>query len=203
MDILPKAVEILLEMLEDRGEDVGALRETIVGRTDFNFLSQSIFDEWKTEKTQIIFALTKTFFTNYMKNYIKAPEINLYELYERPHILFITNEAPTPSTLTLFHIKEKQHQSQTPEHAVLQWFCLKELQYNPTKHVLVPKHERLSDEDVKLVLEKYLVKSKIHLHHIQKADKIAKWLGLRTGDVVKITRYNENSGIYYNYRCCV
>jgi hypothetical protein len=130
MDALPKAVEIMLEMLEDRGEDVSVIRENIAERTDFNFLNQSIFDEWKTNKTQIVFALTKAFFTNYMKNYIKAPEIHLYDLYERPHILFITNEPPTPSTMTLFQIKEKQHQSQTQGHAVLQWFCIKELQYN-------------------------------------------------------------------------
>ena len=34
-------------------------------------------------------------------------------------------------------------------------------------------------------------------------DIIAKWLGLKQGDIVKIDRYNPNSGVYYYYRCCI
>jgi DNA-directed RNA polymerase subunit H (RpoH/RPB5) len=48
-----------------------------------------------------------------------------------------------------------------------------------------------------------MLKSKLQLPHIHRGDVMAKWLGLRQGDVVRITRYNETSGEYYYYRYCV
>ena len=52
-------------------------------------------------------------------------------------------------------------------------------------------------------MEKYLIKGKIQMPYILHSDVIAKWLGLKQGDVVKIERYNENSGVSYYYRVCV
>ena len=53
-------------------------------------------------------------------------------------------------------------------------------------------------------MSKYNIKSKSSLPLILKnSDPIAKWLGLKQGDIVKIIRNNKNSGIYYYYRCCI
>ena len=52
-------------------------------------------------------------------------------------------------------------------------------------------------------MTKYLIKGKLQMPIIQKTDVIAKWHGLKQGDVVEIIRYNENSGKSYYYRCCV
>ena len=71
------------------------------------------------------------------------------------------------------------------------------------KHVLVPKHEKISEDEVKNVLSMYLIKHKSQLPIISRNDVIARWLGLRHGDIVRITRYNETSGTYYYYRCCL
>lgn len=197
------AIRNVIEMLEGRGENTEDIRKSMEEMDDLNIFSQQLFDEWKTTKTQLIFALSKNLFNSYMKNYIKDPEIDLIALYERPHILIITTETPSPSVLTAIQQKDKQMQSKTTDHSILQVFTLKELQYNPSKHILVPKHELANDEEVKELLVKYQVKSRNHLPHIFKTDIMARWLGLRVGDVVRITRYNENSGIYYYYRCCV
>jgi DNA-directed RNA polymerase I, II, and III subunit RPABC1 len=80
---------------------------------------------------------------------------------------------------------------------------MKELMYNPLKHSLVPPHEKISEEESKEILVKYLIKTKSQMPVISRNDVIARWLGLRHGDIVKITRYNESSGIYYYYRCCM
>lgn len=197
------AIRNVIEMLEGRGENTEDIRKSMDEMDDLNIFSQQLFDEWKTTKTQLIFALSKNLFNSYMKNYIKDPEIDLIALYERHHILIITTETPSPSVLTAIQQKDKQMQSKTTDHSILQVFTLKELQYNPSKHILVPKHELANDEEVKELLVKYQVKSRNHLPHIFKTDIMARWLGLRVGDVVRITRYNENSGIYYYYRCCV
>jgi DNA-directed RNA polymerase I, II, and III subunit RPABC1 len=79
----------------------------------------------------------------------------------------------------------------------LQLFLKRELMYNPSRHELTPKHVKLAPEDVAAVKELYM------LPHIHRSDVMAKWLGLRQGDVVRITRYNETSGEYYYYRYCV
>ena len=199
------AIRNLLDMLDGRKEDTSAIRKSMESMTDTNTFTQQIFDEWKTDKTQIIFTLSKNFFNSYMKNYIKDPEIDLVDLYERSHILIISSETPSPSVLTSIQQKDKAMQTKSPtSHSILQVFTLKELQYNPSKHILVPKHELMADEnEIKELLVKYQVKSKNHLPHILKTDIMAKWLGLRIGDVIRITRYNENSGIYHYYRCCV
>jgi DNA-directed RNA polymerase subunit H (RpoH/RPB5) len=85
----------------------------------------------------------------------------------------------------------------------LQYFHIKNLLFNPTKHVLVPKHTKISGDDVTEMMEKYMIKSKIQIPYILHNDPIAKWLGLKQGDVIKIDRMNENSGLSYYYRVCV
>ena len=52
-------------------------------------------------------------------------------------------------------------------------------------------------------MNKYLIKSKLQMPIILKTDVIAKWHGLKQGDIVEIIRYNENSGKSYYYRCCI
>jgi DNA-directed RNA polymerase subunit H (RpoH/RPB5) len=86
---------------------------------------------------------------------------------------------------------------------MLQYFKVEELLFNPTKHELVPPHRKLSNDEAKNIMDKYMIKSKGQMPLIQHTDVIAKWIGLKQGDLVEITRYNENSGEYYYYRCCV
>ena len=54
-----------------------------------------------------------------------------------------------------------------------------------------------------LVMETYMLKSKTQFPIIHRTDVMARWLGLKHGDVVKITRYNETSGEYFYFRCCM
>lgn len=86
---------------------------------------------------------------------------------------------------------------------MLQYFYTKQLLFNPTKHVMVPEHTKLTTEKTSEIMEKYLIKTKLHMPIILHNDIIAKWLGLKQGDVVEIKRYNSNSGLAYYYRCCV
>ena len=71
------------------------------------------------------------------------------------------------------------------------------------KHELVPKHKKMTEDAVKKLMEELQLKTKTQLPLIQRQDIIARWLGLQQGDIVRITRYNDTSGKYYYYRCCV
>lgn len=86
--------------------------------------------------------------------------------------------------------------------AVIETFQESDLVVNITKHVLVPKHIVLSDAEKKELLQKYRLKES-QLPRIQGLDPVARYLGLKRGQVVKIIRRSETSGRYASYRICL
>jgi len=71
--------------------------------------------------------------------------------------------------------------------------------FNIFKHKLVPKHEILSPEEAKELLEKYRVKP-YQLPVIKASDIAAIAIGAKLGDILKITRNSPTAGKYVSYR---
>jgi len=67
------------------------------------------------------------------------------------------------------------------------------------KHNLVPKHEVLSEDEKKAVIEKYRAQP-FQFPWIKTSDPISIILGAQPGDIVKITRNSETAGTYVSYR---
>ena len=81
-------------------------------------------------------------------------------------------------------------------------FNISELMVNITEHAYVPKHILLTEEEKKELMKRYRIKES-QLPKILHNDPVAKYLGLKRGDVVKIIRSSETAGKYVTYRITV
>ena len=84
----------------------------------------------------------------------------------------------------------------------VEFFEITVLQYNVMRHKYVPRHERVPPEEVPALLRTYFLKSKFHLPVILETDPVARYLAMRPGDVVRITRPSANAGVAVFYRVC-
>jgi DNA-directed RNA polymerase subunit H (RpoH/RPB5) len=84
----------------------------------------------------------------------------------------------------------------------VQIISLPQLLIDIVNHRDVPHHEVISETEKKELLEKYYIKQE-NLPVILRDDAMARYLGMRPGEVVKILRPSPTSGTYVSYRICV
>lgn len=187
----------LAAMLRARGDDVTELDEQVAGVDPTDFYG----DHWvelHTDQTQVIYTLTK----DTLKKFIKeVKDLSGEEMIERWGARrFIVVERPSQTSTVVLVEKDKLLAASDGQ---LQIYDIRHLIYNPAAHVYTPKHEKISEAEVKDIVDRYQVKTRFQLPIILRADIMARYLGLRHGDVVRIHRHNPNSGTSIYYRCCM
>ncbi len=195
----------LKEMLQDRGDDTDEFdeHEVVIDREDF--YNDKMLLEFNTSNTTIIFALTKKLrqkILEELKEYAGSDIMDFVGKYNNKLNVILVFNNDTVSTPIAVQLNKYDKMLQK-KGGTLQFFHVKNLLFNPTRHQLVPKHRKLNADEIAEVMEKYLIKSKVQMPYILHHDAIAKWLGLKQGDIVQIERYNENSGLSYYYRVCI
>jgi|TARA_B100001971_G_C18118302_1_gene498034 DNA-directed RNA polymerase subunit H (RpoH/RPB5) len=74
--------------------------------------------------------------------------------------------------------------------------------FKSDKHILIPKHSKLSESQKEKLLEKYNISTK-ELPRILKTDAAIASLGSKPGDVIKIIRDSQTAGESLFYRVVV
>lgn len=194
-----RAFGVVCEMLGDRGVDVGPLQA--IGRPELEQLcsSQSIFTFEVNPSLLLIFYLTKMKIVEFRSSMFgKAKEVDAasMEQYKDKKCIFVFKDDITTQN------RKSLHEFWSPDDC--QIFSLQELQYNPSRHGLVPKHELVRDADqLAALLKRYTLKSRAQMPAIHRDDPMARYLGLGIGDIVRITRPSQTAGFYSYYRVCV
>ena len=204
IDIINKNIE---EMLIDRGDDVSSFKEILLSLSKEDFESDKLVINVQTLNTTILYALSKNLrknIINELKEKLKDGD-NIKDFTNKYGgknniILVFNNESISTAVKSQLNKYDKIFQKNGGH---LQYFSSQQLMFNPTKHEYVPKHTKLTEEEVKEFMKEYLTRSKMHMHVILQNDPIAKWIGLKHGDIVRIDRYNENSGESFSYRSCI
>ena len=187
-EIVVRSFKTVIEMLTDRGIELSGVTKDSANEILDVFVSNNkqLFDIVIND-VKIIYCLTS-----------KAKWAELKKHFEDD----------SPYKLYICIVKDKLSQNNakmmTSLKLNLQLFDIKVLQFNISHHELVPKHDVVRDDTiVKDIIAQYSLKSKFQLPIILKTDAMAKYLGLKNGDVVKITRVSPTAGEYVVYRCCV
>tara|TARA_B100001093_G_scaffold518375_1_gene602954 strand:+ start:1332 stop:1952 length:621 start_codon:yes stop_codon:yes gene_type:complete len=85
----------------------------------------------------------------------------------------------------------------------IQIYWCKQLQFNVTKHELVPKHRKISETEENKIMNRYSLTSKHQLPVLLKDDIISKYYNFKSGDIIEITETKTSQNSNYKFYRCV
>lgn len=118
--------------------------------------------------------------------------------------LFIDEEYPDKEMNVISIVQEKltpqiSKELLLDEFKNYEMFLAKQLMINITKHHLVPKHILLEEDEVKEVLNRFLA-TKTQMPRLLSSDPVARYFGMKSGDVCRIIRNSQMTGETSYYR---
>ena len=198
--------EIILEMLSNRNVEVD----------DYSNFSQEELDIMYKANPKLTYEMNPIDMvfpkSNFTVKYILQPKLRSKDVMKLVEDMIEENSIEEGATIILI-IRDTMKTEETIENffesilkknnIYVQMFDINKLLYNVTKHVLVPKHEIISNDEKEEVIRKYNLETDDQLPLIKKNDPVAKYHGMKVGNVCKITTYSETHGVYTKYRLCV
>lgn len=212
-----KSRKVLLEMMNDRGFDMSS--HTNYNQDDINimlnsFISHKAKDTSDTGPLDMLVSHktdgTRTFIKYRLDKFKISKQLEelITEIY--------TNVLEPKDTLILIMLDRVSFKQNPKENRVedyvnryfiknkyfIQIFGLENLLFNVSKHILVPKHEIITRDEMKKLLQDYYIQSIKNFPTIRREDPAAKYIGLRPGQLCRITYPSLASCNYIKYRLC-
>jgi len=184
--IFRKAFRTCIELVRDRGFKIDE---------NYNKLNDNEIDKLLYDNNLDIIAKKPTSDIIYVKfiNIFRTKVSFIQEIVDK---IYENN----PNTSIIIVLKSKPsavlRKLETKGDNNIQIFHIKHLQINPTNHSLVPIHIKLTENQVKELLNKYKIITKSQFPLLLQTDPIARYYNFKRGDVIKITSKHKN--IYEN-----
>tara|TARA_B110000914_G_C15504412_1_gene467539 strand:+ start:1111 stop:1752 length:642 start_codon:yes stop_codon:yes gene_type:complete len=199
LDKIYKSRKTVIELMEDRGVNMDKFKEYTINEVE---LMVSNMPKANKDISPVDITLDKGII-----KYILTPKIRVTNLMsltnqiledysEGDTIIFIIRDKITSED----SIDEFFRNIYTKEKIFVQFFHLDTLTFNVTNHSLVPRHEILSTEETNELIKSLYITDIKKLPKINASDPISKYYGIKKGEVFRITRPSETSGISYYYR---
>ena len=210
-----KSFATLREMLRDRGADTASLERLSGEDVAAMAAARNVFSfDLPSCRTRVVYELNPKFKPADVRKHLPQPEApdapeardeegdgagssgsgEAGAAAEQP-ATFIVVSNEQPSNAALKGILETGLD--------VQMFQLRELQFNVSRHESVPRHEPVRDEaEIERVAKRYGLRSRFQMPLILSSDPMARYLALKHGQLVRITRVSPTAGDYVLYRCC-
>jgi len=187
-----RARQTILEMLEDRGYKIPQEYKKInydTFRHMYNSREYDILCSNSKKKIYVKFIHQFKIKPNSVREFMN----NIYKnnLDSEDQLIFVLKVKPNNSILKI--PKEKDFLN-----TEITW--LSKLQFNITKHQLVPKHTLISGDELELLKTRYSLTNLSQLPRISKDDAIARYYNYQVGQVCKIERPSKTASEYVFYR---
>ena len=132
----------------------------------------------------------------------------LVALFKKRHTYIFLYKTRSKASSTLDQKYEHYCLQLIKKHGIfVQLFNLRRLMFNIIEHEIVPKHEALDlwhdGNEISQIKRVYNMTDLAKENPvIALSDPVAKFIGLKKGQLCKITRVNPSSGTYVSYRWC-
>ena len=190
----------LLEILEERGFSVANYSNFSI--TDVGILAENNQLDMLLENA----AIKKKIYIKYYVTKLIKPQ-NIYDIVEdlfhlesilekKDDLMIVIKDEPNDTLLE--NIKDIW----VTDQIYISLVNIKRLQFNILKHVLVPKHTILNENEKEIFMKKYNVLNNSQIPDISYFSPVAIVIGLRPNDIVKIERNSRTSIKADFYRIC-
>ena len=190
----------LLEILEERGFSVANYSNFSI--TDVGILTENNQLDMLLENS----TTNKKIYVKYYVTKLIKPQ-NIYDIVEdlfhlesilekKDDLMIVIKDEPNDTLLE--NIKDIW----TSDKIYISLVNIKRLQFNILKHILVPKHTILTDDEKELFMKKYNILDNSQIPDISYFSPVSIVIGLRPNDVVKIERASRTSITSDFYRIC-
>jgi DNA-directed RNA polymerase subunit H (RpoH/RPB5) len=210
-DILIRSRHTLLEILEDRGYDTTKYRnispDQILTLAEGHPRALDIIVPKREggpapcDRAVIIYMIQdriKGRLGTFVRDiYEETKEAVIAQIYPKDDVIVIINEPAAHEAFDKASLQLWQTQK-----ARMTFFHIKQVVVHLGRHVLVPPHRKLSDEEGKAEMERLHITQRAQLPIIKYHDIQARIMGLVPGDMVEILRPSPTAGVMRYIRLC-